>query len=376
MNTWTQVISRSLKDMRPDQVGRIGLAFALETLHLVQLEKHPDGEIALRARAAVPYQEGRERLLSSPKTLKSVVRRALRSGRFYGSTVVTVLPPSDVKIVPVTYQIGADQTDGDAILKVMGSRAGGDLSEYVIDYMPVRTSTGEEERLAMVALAKRDVVINYLESLRRSGLRVGALEVGPAAIRRLVSTITKSPHPENVLVVNCGRSLSYLTMLSGGRLLFEQEVEFGEDGLLEDIARALELSVDLAKELGQRHGLGQTSAETTLMGSMASEVSETLLEIVKPRFIRLADEINRSLIYAASQTRGESVKRVFLLGSMARWRGADRLLNALVKIPVEVLVPLSAFASQGSNDSPPDNTEASETAVATGLALRGMVSYG
>ena len=376
MSAWSQVISRSLTDIRPVQIGRIGLAFSLETLHLVQLERTADGEIVLRARAAVAYQNGRERLLSLPRTLKSVVRRALKSDRFHGSTVVTVVPPSDVKIVPVTYQTGTDQTDGAAILKVMSSRAGGNLSDYVLDYMPVRTSRGEEERLAMVAMVRRDVVIDYLESLRRSGLQVDALEVGPAAIRRLVSTMTRSTHPENVLVVNCGRSLTYLTIISGGRLLFEQEVEFGEEGLSQDIARSLELSLEMAKDLGQEHGLGRPSDSDTLASVMPDEVSGTLREIVKPRFIRLADEINRTLIYAASQTHGESVKRVYLLGSMVRWGGADRLLNALVKIPVEVLAPLSAFTPKGISHPEADAMEASETAVATGLALRGMVDHG
>ena len=155
MSALTQVLSRPLTEARPAQVGSIGLAFALEKLHLVQLEKRARGDIVLRARAAVPYQGSPEKLLSAPSTLRSVVRRALRADRFQGRTVVTALPPTDVRILTVTYQLAAEQTEDTAILKVMGSRVEGDLSEYVLDYMPVKASKGDEERLALVAVAHR-----------------------------------------------------------------------------------------------------------------------------------------------------------------------------------------------------------------------------
>jgi Tfp pilus assembly PilM family ATPase len=59
------------------------------------------------------------------------------------------------------------------------------------------------------------------------------------------------------------------------------------------------------------------------------------------------------------------------MGSLARWRGMDGLLNSLVKLPVETIPdPLKSFGRQGK----PSATRYArpEIAVATGLALGGF----
>ena len=105
-------------------------------------------------------------------------------------------------------------------------------------------------------------------------------------------------------------------------------------------------------------------------------MAATLQEIIKPLFLELTEEINRVLIYMASQTHGESVDRIYLLGSVARWQGADRLLNKLLVLPVETIPnPLKTFRRPGVPEAISEMDAAPEMAVATGLALRGLRSY-
>ncbi|HIP53281.1 MAG TPA: hypothetical protein EYH03_04635, partial [Chromatiales bacterium] len=116
------------------------------------------------------------------------------------------------------------RSDEEAILDLVSNRVEGDnLSEYVVDYLPVRTSKGDEESLAVVALARKEVVVRYLNTLARTGFEVEALEISPSAIKRAVSFSTTEKDPKTVLVINFGRTESYLTMISGRRLLFDQE---------------------------------------------------------------------------------------------------------------------------------------------------------
>jgi Tfp pilus assembly PilM family ATPase len=84
------------------------------------------------------------------------------------------------------------------------------------------------------------------------------------------------------------------------------------------------------------------------------------------------DEINRVLIYTASETHGASVGHIHLLGSLARWRGIEGLLQSMVEIPVGALDdPLGLFAA-GVGDS---DRRGAALAIATGLALRGMSGH-
>jgi len=378
MSALSQAVHSFRPTARSKRVGPIGLECSLHELHLVQLEATPTGAIALRARASVPYPVPRDELLRSPKQMRSLVRRALASDRFHGRRVVSVLPSPQTRILSVTYQVHAGHSDAASLLKVMAGRLEEELSRYVIDYLPVRAEKQVEERLAIVAVAKRESVIDYLELLRECGLEAVRLDIGPAAIRRLVSVMAPRGTHDNVLAINFGRETSYLTAISGARLLFDQEVRFGEQRLLDAIAAALEMSVEAAGDLVKRHSLdSERGADGLPLPSGAVDVSRTLQEIVKPAFLGLANEIHRALIYTASETHGEPVSRIYLLGSLARWKGTDHLLNRLVKLPVETMPDLLQAFGRGTTPGTREQPEpAPETAVATGLALSGMIEDG
>jgi type IV pilus assembly protein PilM len=219
----------------------------------------------------------------------------------------------------------------------------------------------------MVAACKRDDVLAYLESLRKAGLRVEALEISPVAINRLITAIEAQGEPSNTMVINFGSERSYLTMISGRRLLLDQEVNFGEKVLIDKIASALDLSEDLAAELALRQGLTSTGPEGE---------SNPVVEIVRPLFAQLVDEISRVCRYAASQTQGGVIDQVYAFGSIARWPGAAQFLSHAANIPVADRLSLEALfdGPVGRLDSKNADSIGPELAVATGLALRGLRS--
>ena len=370
MSALASIVNRFSPAAVNRRIGPIGLECALHAMHLVQLETGRDGRVVVRARASLPYTCPLDELLASPERMKALVRGVLREHNFSGREVVTTLPSADLQIMPVTYHIAAGESHDAALIAVMSERLEGDFSDYVVDYTPVRNEDRGGDQLAIVAVAKRESVIGYLEVLRKCGLRTAHLEIGPTAIRRLISALGEGNRHENVMAINFGRHSSYITVVSGARLLFDQAIQFGESGLIERIAAELDLSANDVQGLLQQHGL-QTGV---LQGSdKGREIAETLVQIVKPDFLRLVDEINRTLIYTASQTHGEQIARIYLLGSLARWRGTDALLRSLVHLDVETIPnPLKPFFGDSQlNDG--EGEAAPEIAVATGLALNGMM---
>ena len=131
----------------------------------------------------------------------------------------------------------------------------------------------------------------------------------------------------------------------------------------------------LVYQFGLRHSDYAISRETATFDD--SDIAGTLHEIVKPSFLALTEEINRALIYAASETRGETVKRIYLLGSIARWQGSDEILNRLLDISVmKIPDPLSNFNPSTKPTAGASDASSAEIAVATGLALRGLIQDG
>ncbi len=376
MSVLSYLSNRFSKSTIESTIGPIGLEFAREAVHMVQLQKGEDGNIRLKAKTSECYPLPLEDFLESPGEMKKLVTKMLKKDHFYGNKVVSSLPPGCVRLLPITYQKRQDQDDQEELVSALISRLGDDLDEYVIDFLPVRRSAENESGLAIAAIAKRTDVTRYLDNFRHCKLDVSALDINPVAIKRLVCAMSMPGGVENVLVINFGRMKSYFTMLSGRRMIFDHEVGFGENRLLEKIASELDISVveasDLVREYCTTSARVEVGGESILNGE---DVFHTIAEIIKPLFIELADEITRALIYISSETRGESPDKIFLVGSIARWTGVDSIINSLVDISVRAIPdPLQSFP-RSSRDSPKyDNEVLPEIAVATGFALRGLYS--
>lgn len=350
-------------------ISAIGLELTEHALHAVQLahDKLP----VVKAFTSVPYPVEHSELMNSPAALKSFLKTAFKKAGFSGRKVVTALPSADVKVMSVTFQARAGQSDDVAIGKLMQDRIGEDLSQFVIDYIPIRTESREGDRLAMVFLSERSTVIAYLEQLRKAGLDVIALEVNPVSIRRLIATLISAEEaPENVLVINTGDMTTTLTMVSGRRLLFDQSVDFGESSLLEQIAIALDAPQEVAREIVFRHGLHpQREAASVPADIDDTGSSNMILTIARPQFSNLVAEIRRAVLFASAETRGGSIGHAYLMGSIAHWPGAAELLGRLAEIPVNLPAPLPLTDTlrdkHGAQPRP-------ELVIPAGLALRGF----
>lgn len=347
------------------ELGPIGIELGLHELHMVQLARVGES-LEVTAHASVAHGANITELAECQASLSRLIKQTLRSHKFVGRRATAAMPSFYTQVMPVSYQASGGQGDGAAIAKLMQDRVG-DISEFVIDYMPVRTLYEGREKLALVAISRHDTVVTFLEILRKAGLDVGALEIGPLAIRRYMSLLAGTGVC-NTLVVNCGREKSYLTLLSDDRLLADDEVEFGENGIVESICSALEVTPEVAMKLVKEVNL---DPERPTLDKDKAKNADVLTEIVKPHLAVLSQEIQRGLMFAQSESRGTRANKVFLLGSIARWPGTAELLGSMTQCAVATVPsPVQLFQS-GSQDPEP----APELAVATGLALREFTEH-
>ena len=358
------------------EVGLIGVDFAVDNINLAQMEKTFNGDIVLGSCCSIKYPQTREELLSSPKNLRPILRQAIKEYGFKGKNIVSSMPSSDVRIFSIHYLKSKNIDDSESILNALRDRLDDDVSQYVIDYLPIRSINKDGEQLALVALVKHELVISYLELLRQSGLNVEALEIRPAAIKRLVYSMYQEQDYKNILVINFGCDKSYLTIISGRRLLFDQQINFGANVVVEKMSTVLDMPKEKTLDLINKHGFRSENGRNSSQFAYSDEdITKTLLDIVRPLFEELIEEINRVLIFAASENHGESITKIYLLGSLAHWDGVDNFLNKKLNILVEALQdPLSKFTNSNSKYSS-EYRNAPNMAIAAGLALRGLVEY-
>lgn len=346
----------------------IGVDFAAQRLNMLQAMPTPEGP-AVRAVASLAYPVERAQLLGDARLLKRFVREAWAAAPFAGRRVASVLAPSEVRILPLTVHVGAGQGEAQAVAKAVREQLGAAAGESVVDYYQVRSvDAAGPEKQVLAAVADSAKVLAYLETLRGAGLEPVALDIGPAAIARLLAAMQED-FEQSVLLINFGVNKSYLTVIWGRRLMLDREIEFGEAQLVERLSRALGLSHEVALALLREHGIGTPASALHGQGGAQPDIGRTVREILYQEFAALAEELVRTQVYVASRTRGSTISRVYLNGSVARYRHIGPRIEELVRLPVELLDPFKAFRGSAPEVAP--GSDLHGIALAAGLALRG-----
>jgi type IV pilus assembly protein PilM len=346
----------------------IGVDFAAASLNMMQVEATPGGP-RVRAAVSVAYPVERAELLADPRRLRAFVRGALAGAPFSGRRMFGALAPSEVRILPLTGSVPAGQNEQQAVARAVRDQLGAAATESVVDYYQVRSAdaTGAEKQV-LAAVAPAGAVVSYLETLRSAGFDPVALDIGPAAIARLLGAMHRDDFGQSVLLINFGTTRSYLTVIWGRRLMLDREIEFGETALVDKLARTLGLDAGTALALLRQHGTGSSAGGPDPQGA-APDMGRTIREILHPEFAALAEELVRTQVYVASRTRGSTVSRVYINGSAARYAHIPERIAQLVHLPVEVLDPFTAFPASGTG---PGGNLMHGIALAAGLALRGV----
>ncbi|MEE9254443.1 MAG: pilus assembly protein PilM [Pseudomonadales bacterium] len=336
--------------------GSIGLDFAPDQLHVVQLEKDRNADISTVASGSFRYPDSRDECVASREVLGKFLRTSLKRSGVQGTKVHTVMPGEQVRTFPVSFNVEAGRTEDQALLAILEERLDGPLDQYVIDYMPIRGESEDRSRLAVVVVVNREDVIDFLERLRRCGLDVQGLEVQSSALRRLTTEFSGPAH-HNLMLINFGEMKSDLTLISGRRLLFNQELNFGEVRMIEELAKALAMSPDEARATVNRYGLAAAGDDD------AAEISRTLQEIVRPSLQILVEQLNRAFVFAAAEDRGNAVDEIYVAGSLAGWQGTAEMLDDMLNIRVATIP--NPLEHEDAHWRP-------ELAVAAGLAMRDL----
>ncbi len=342
--------------------GPIGIDFGPDGLRMLQFRKNANC-LALHASAQVSITDAQR---SSARQFRSLIKEVLKENDFIGREVVTCIQPQNVKILMLSFMRQSGKHDEELIVQRIAERIDDNIENYVIDYMMVRPKVVDgQERSVLVALANNDEVVVHLEYLRQSGLKVKLLEIEPTAVRRLISAKHNDEHDTNLMALSIGHSQTYITVLSGRRLIYERDIEFGEQQLIDLLCKELEMDEHEARTMLASDGVTISDDEKNV------SVTAALYSVLKPLFMELVEDINRALIYAASETRGLQVKQVYLTGQVATWHGIENFINTLIEVPVSVLTPLDDF----ENAEKVAEYFGPRGVVVAGMALHGLTEY-
>ncbi|VVN74881.1 pilus assembly protein PilM [Pseudomonas fluorescens] len=233
------------------------------------------------------------------------------------------------------------------------------LDEVAIDFEVQGYSARNPERVEVLLAACRKENVEVREAaLAIAGLTARVVDIEAYALERsfglLQAQLGGSHDASTVAVVDIGATMTTLSVLHNGRIIYTREQLFGGRQLTEEIQRRYGLSKEEAG-LAKKHG---------------GLPDDYLVEVLQPFKDALVQQVSRSLQFFFASGQYNSVDYILLAGGNASLAGLDRLIEQRLGTPTRVANPFADMTLGSKVNAGALASDAPALMIACGLALR------
>lgn len=206
-----------------------------------------------------------------------------------------------------------------------------DMSEIYFDYAEMNVpGASESERPVLLVGARREMVEQYIATVRAVGMRTGVVECDVFSTANMFE-YNYGQTNGLVALINVGASVSQVSLVYQGDYLYTRDVAVGGEEYSRQIMQLLGVDRNNAEALKVAVSAGEGNAPPELT-KLLGEINEQLvneIQVTIDYFFQSGDPTSRDVGLAA----------VFLTGGGSRILGLDAALAAALQIPVQVINP-------------------------------------
>jgi type IV pilus assembly protein PilM len=233
------------------------------------------------------------------------------------------------------------------------------LEEVAIDFEVQGYSARNPERVDVLLAACRKENVEVREAaLALAGLSARVVDVEAYALERAFGVLTEQlgdgDKPMTVAVVDIGATMTTLSVLHNGRIIYTREQLFGGRQLTEEIQRRYGLSMEEAGLAKKQGGLPD----------------DYVSEVLQPFKDAVVQQVSRSLQFFFAAGQFTRVDYILLAGGTASISGLDHLIRQRLGTPAMVANPFADMALSSKVNAGALASDAPALMIACGLALR------
>jgi len=233
------------------------------------------------------------------------------------------------------------------------------LEEVAIDFEVQGNSARKPERVDVLLAACRKENVEVREAaLALAGLTARVVDVEAYALERafglLEPALVDGEGPLTVAVVDIGATMTTLSVLHNGRIIYTREQLFGGRQLTEEIQRRYGLSMEEAGLAKKQGGLPD----------------DYEMEVLQPFKDAVVQQVSRSLQFFFAAGQFNDVDYILLAGGTASISGLDQLIQQRLGTPAMVANPFADMALSSKVNAGALASDAPALMIACGLALR------
>lgn len=339
----------------------LGIDISSTSVKLLELSRQGE-RYRVEAYAVEPLPVGAviEKNISELEGVGLALVRALTRARSGLKNVAVAVAGSAVITKTIEMDAGLSEDEMESQLKVEADQyIPYPLDEVAIDFEVQGISVRNPERVNVLLAACRKENVEVREAaLTLAGLTARVVDVEAYALERsfglLASRLAVSGERLTVAVVDIGATMTTLSVLQNGRIIYTREQLFGGRQLTEEIQRRYGLTLEQAGLAQKKGGLPD--------GYVG--------EVLQPFREALVQQVSRSLQFFFASGQYNSVDHILLAGGTASVPGLDRLIEQQLGTPTQVANPFSDMILGSKVNGAALASDAPALMIACGLALR------
>ena len=348
-----------LRLYRKPNKGLVGVDISSTTVKLLELSVK-NGRYWVESYAVMPLPENSvvEKSILNPEAVADALERVVNLANPHTTHVAIAVPTS--MVIHKIIEMDADMSDEEREVQIRM-----DAEQYIpfpldevsldFEVLPDRLANPNRVNVLLVA-TRTENVDTRVEVLELAGLVAKVADVESYAMERAFSVFADTlPMGANTVgILDIGHTMTTLSVMQKGKIIYTREQVFGGRQLTQDIQSRYGLSFEEA---------GRAKKERTLPDDYDTEVLEPFLDAV-------VQQAARSLQFFFSSSQFNEIDHILLAGGNANIPGLAKLLQQKLGYRVTIANPFLQMGFSPQIDIKKIENDASSLMVACGLALR------
>lgn len=339
----------------------LGIDISSTTVKLLELSRS-GGRFKVESYAVEPLPANAvvEKNIAELEGVGNALARLLVKAKASSRTVAVAVAGSAVITKTIEMDTGLSEDEMENQIKVEADQyIPYPLEEVAIDFEVQGLSPRNPERVEVLLAACRKENVEVREAaLAIAGLTARVVDVEAYALERayglIAPQLAQGDRPLTVAVMDIGATMTTLSVLHAGRIIYTREQLFGGRQLTEEIQR--------------RYGL--TFEEAGLAKKQGGLPDDYVTEVLQPFKDAVVQQVSRSLQFFFAAGQHNDVDYIMLAGGTSSIAGLDQLVQQRLGTPTMVANPFAEMALNSKVNAGALASDAPALMIACGLALR------
>ena len=339
----------------------IGLDISSTAAKMVELSRSGDRfKVEAYSVEPLPPNAVIEKNISDVESVGEAVRRAVKRSTTKTKNVAVAVAGSAVITKMITMDQDLSEDDMESQIQVEADQyIPYSLEEVNMDFEVIGPSEHDPDKVEVLLAASRsDNVDVRVAACELAGLVPKVVDVEAFALENAYSLLAQDLPGggvgQTIALVDIGATMTTLSVLHDGAIIYTREQAFGGKQLTEEVQRRYGLTYEEAGLARRQGGLPDNYGP----------------EVLEPFKESMAQQVNRSLQFFYASSQYEQVERIILAGGCAAIEGADQVIAQKTGCDVSIADPFANMSISSRLRAEVLKSDAPSLLIACGLAMR------